>query len=234
MYDGHEGQGEMATIMIVDDDPHIRELVGYFLGKTGFEVIEASDGEAAMTLLETRKIDCAIIDIMMPRMDGWELCREMKAAYDFPILMLTAKGETAQKVKGLNIGSDDYLVKPFETEELLARVRALLRRYKVEESRQLKIGTLVLDRDAREVIGEGERVTIPQKEFDLLFKLGSKPGTTFTRDRIIEDVWGMDFDGTERTVDVHVNRLRDRFPEERFGFRITAIRGLGYRLEVSV
>lgn len=222
----------MATVMIVDDDPHIRELVRYFLCKTGFEVIEAADGKAAMTLLEARRIDCAIIDIMMPRMDGWELCREMKAAYDFPVLMLTAKGETAQKVKGLNIGSDDYLVKPFETEELLARVRALLRRYKIEESKQVRIGSVILDREAREVIVAGERLTLPLKEFDLLFKLGGKPGTTFTRDKIIEDVWGMDFDGTERTVDVHINRLRDRFPEDRFGFRIIAIRGLGYRLEV--
>jgi DNA-binding response OmpR family regulator len=170
---------------------------------------------------------------MMPRMDGWELCREMKESFGFPVLMLTAKGETAQKVKGLNLGADDYLSKPFDTEELLARVRALLRRYKMEESQTVRIGGLVLDRGARVVIAGGERMTVPLKEFDLLFKLGSRPGTTFTRDTIIEDVWGQDFDGTERTVDVHVNRLRDRFPEERFGFKITSIRGLGYRLEVA-
>lgn len=222
----------MATVMIVDDDPHIRELVRYFLSKTGFDVIEAVNGADALARLEYRKVDCAIIDIMMPRMDGWELCREMKATYNFPILMLTAKNETAQKVKGLNIGSDDYLVKPFETEELLARVRALLRRYKIEESKQVRIGSVILDSDAREVIAAGKHMTLPLKEFDLLFKLGGKPGTTFTRDKIIEDVWGTDFDGTERTVDVHINRLRDRFPENRFGFRIIAIRGLGYRLEV--
>ncbi len=222
----------MAAILIVDDDPHIRELVRYCLCKAGFEVIEAVDGWDALARLEARTVDCAVIDIMMPRMDGWELCREMKESYGFPVLMLTAKGETAQKVKGLNLGADDYLSKPFETEELLARVRALLRRYKTEESQTVKIGGLVLDRGARVVIAEGERMTLPLKEFDLLFKLGSRPGTTFTRDTIIEDVWGMDFDGTERTVDVHVNRLRDRFPEERFGFKITSIRGLGYRLEV--
>ena len=222
----------MNTIMIVDDDAHIRELVRYFLGRTGFEVIEAADGRDALARLESQKVDCAIIDIMMPRMDGWELCREMKARYDFPVLMLTARGETAQKVKGLNLGSDDYLVKPFETEELLARVRALLRRYKMEKSQQVRIGNCVMDRAAREVVLNGERLTLPLKEFDLLFKLAGRPGATFTRDAIISDVWGMDFDGTERTVDVHVNRLRDRFPENRAGFRIAAVRGLGYRLEI--
>jgi DNA-binding response OmpR family regulator len=223
----------MAAILIVDDDPHIRELVSYCLRKAGFEVIEAVDGRDALARLEARKVDCAVIDIMMPRMDGWELCREMKESFGFPVLMLTAKGETAQKVKGLNLGADDYLSKPFDTEELLARVRALLRRYKMEESQTVRIGGLVLDRGARVVIAGGEHMTLPLKEFDLLFKLGSRPGTTFTRDTIIEDVWGQDFDGTERTVDVHVNRLRDRFPEERFGFKITSIRGLGYRLEVA-
>jgi two-component system, OmpR family, response regulator len=222
----------MAAILIVDDDPHIRELVSYCLRKAGFEVIEAVDGRDALARLEARKVDCSVIDIMMPRMDGWELCHEMKESYGFPVLMLTAKGETAQKVKGLNLGADDYLSKPFDTEELLARVRALLRRYKKEESQTVRLCGLVLDRGARVVMAGGERMTLPLKEFDLLFKLGSRPGTTFTRDTIIEDVWGMDFDGTERTVDVHVNRLRDRFPEERFGFKITSIRGLGYRLEV--
>jgi DNA-binding response OmpR family regulator len=221
----------MATIMIVDDDPHIRELLSYVLGRTGFDVAEAADGREALTRLESRKVDCAIIDVMMPKMDGWELCRELKAGWDFPVLMLTAKGETAQKVKGLNIGADDYLVKPFETEELVARVRALLRRYRIAESQTVQVGRIVLDGREHRVISGDERMDIPLKEFELLFKLAGSPGTTFTRDRIIEDVWGMDFDGNERTVDVHINRLRERFPEERFGFRITTIRGLGYRLE---
>ena len=217
--------------MIVDDDPHIRELLSYVLGRTGFDVAEAADGREALTRLESRKVDCAIIDVMMPKMDGWELCRELKAGWDFPVLMLTAKGETAQKVKGLNIGADDYLVKPFETEELVARVRALLRRYRIAESQTVQVGRIVLDGREHRVISGDERMDIPLKEFELLFKLAGSPGTTFTRDRIIEDVWGMDFDGNERTVDVHINRLRERFPEERFGFRITTIRGLGYRLE---
>jgi DNA-binding response OmpR family regulator len=222
----------MATIMIVDDDPHIRELVSYVLGRTGFDVAEAADGREALTRLESEKVDCAIIDVMMPKMDGWELCRELKAGWDFPVLMLTAKGETAQKVKGLNIGADDYLVKPFETEELVARVRALLRRYRIAESQTVQVGSIVLDTREHRVIAGDARMDIPRKEFELLFKLGSSPGATLSRDRIIGDVWGMDFDGNERTVDVHINRLRERFPEERFGFRITTVRGLGYRLEV--
>ena len=192
-YDGHRaavnGKAAMARVMVVDDDAHIRELVRYFLSRTGFEVIEAVYGKDALTRLESQKVDCAILDFMMPRMDGWELCREIKEQYDF-------------------------LVKSFETEELLARIRALLSRCKTEESQRLSIGGLVLDGAAHEVVVEG------------------RPGMTFSRDSVIEDVWGMDFDGTARTVDVHINRLRDRFPTDRFGFQIIAIRGPGYGLEI--
>jgi two-component system, OmpR family, response regulator len=222
----------MARVLVIDDDPHIRELVRYNLARAGFTVAEAGDGEAALRFLETGAADCAVLDVMMPRMDGWELCRILKEHYDFPVLMLTAKAETAQKVKGLNLGADDYLVKPFDGEELVARVRALLRRYRVSETGRTQIGSLVLDSGSREVIDSDGRQAIPQKEFELLLKLAARPGTTLTRDQIIEGVWGREFNGNERTVDVHINRLRERFPEERCGFRITTIRGLGYRLEV--
>ncbi len=224
----------MARIVIIDDDPHIRELVRYVLSRAGFDVVEAGDGPSALQLLESTRVDCALLDVMMPKMDGWELCRLLKESYDFPVLMLTAKGETAQKVKGLNIGADDYLVKPFDNEELLARVRALLRRYRIDASKSVQVGSLSLDSRTREVLWGEKRMDIPQKEFDLLFKLASRPGTTFSRDQIIESVWGLDFNGNERTVDVHVNRLRERFPEKRRGFRITTVRGLGYRLEETV
>jgi len=223
----------MARILIIDDDPHIRELVRYFLVRVGFDVWEAADGQAALRTLESTRVDLALLDIMMPTMDGWEVCRVLKKHYDFPVLMLTAKGETAQKVKGLNLGADDYLAKPFDTEELLARVRALLRRYKIAESQTVQLGGLLLDRKEYLVIIGKERMTLPLKEFELLFRLGSSPGMAFSRDRIIADIWGMDFNGTERTVDVHINRLRERFPEERFGFRIVTLRGLGYRLEIA-
>ncbi|HEY8529409.1 MAG TPA: response regulator transcription factor, partial [Paenibacillaceae bacterium] len=164
--------------------------------------------------------------------DGWELCRRLREHYDFPLLMLTARGETSQKVKGFQLGTDDYLVKPFEPAELVARVKALLRRYRIAVSRKVSIGEVTLDRGTFEVTVAGERITLPPKEFELLFKLASYPGQTLTRERLIEEIWGYDFEGNERTLDVHINRLRDRFPEDRHSFRIATVRGLGYRLEV--
>ena len=222
----------MARVIVIDDDPHIRELVRYTVTRAGFEVTEAGDGEEALRLLESTTVDCAILDVMMPRLDGWELCRILKEHWDFPVLMLTAKTETAQKVKGLDLGADDYLGKPFDGAELVARVRALLRRYRIAESREVQVGAIGIDTSSREVIVDGERRAIPPKEAELLLKLAARPGTTVTRDQIIESVWGSDFNGNERTVDVHINRLRERFPEEKSGFRITTVRGLGYRLEV--
>jgi two-component system OmpR family response regulator len=222
----------MSAILIVDDDPHLRELARVFLRQEGFDVHEASDGVEALASLDHLKVEMVILDIMMPNMDGWELCRQLRALYDFPILMLTARSETSQKLKGFQVGTDDYLVKPFEPLELVARVRALLKRYRIATSQRVQAGDLLMDRQTFDVTVHGERITLPLKEFDLLFKLASVPGRTFSRDQLIEDVWGYDFAGNERTLDVHINRLRDRFPEERNRFRIRTIRGLGYRLEV--
>jgi DNA-binding response OmpR family regulator len=223
----------MSKVMIVDDDPNIRELSGVFLRQAGFEIVEASDGVDALTKLESGKVDLFIIDIMMPRMDGWELCRELRESYDLPILMLTAKGETSQKIKGFQLGTDDYLVKPFEPLELVERVKALLKRYRIIASQSVQVGSLCMDRKTFEVEANGEKLTLPLKEFELLFKLAGYPGRTFTREQLIEDIWGYDFVGTDRTLDVHINRLRERFGEGQYGFKITTIRGLGYRLEVS-
>lgn len=222
----------MSAILIVDDDPHIRELASVFLRQEGFTVHEASDGVEALAALDHIKVEMVILDIMMPKMDGWELCRQLRALYEFPILMLTARGETSQKLKGFQVGTDDYLVKPFEPLELVARARALLKRYRIATSQRVQVGDLLMDRQTFDVTVHDERITLPLKEFDLLFKLASMPGRTFSRDQLIEDVWGYDFAGNERTLDVHINRLRDRFPEERHSFRIRTIRGLGYRLEV--
>ncbi|MBR8658480.1 MULTISPECIES: response regulator transcription factor [Brevibacillus] len=222
----------MATILVVDDDPHIRELVGVFLREEGFSVLEAADGREALALLETTRADLVILDIMMPNMDGWQLCRELRELYDTPMLMLTAKGETSQKIKGFQLGTDDYLVKPFEPLELVARVKALLRRYRIAVSQRVQIGELLLDRKTYEVQVGDKQLTLPLKEFELLFKLASYPGKTFSREELIEQIWGYDYEGDERTVDVHIKRLRERFPEERHSFRIRTIRGLGYRLEV--
>lgn len=223
----------MNKVLIVDDDPHIRELSRVFLRDAGFEIYEACDGQDALAKLETVQVDLFIIDIMMPNIDGWELCRELRRTYDLPILMLTAKGETSQKLKGFQLGTDDYLVKPFEPLEMVERVKALLRRYKIAISQTIQVGELVMDRKTFEVALNGQEMTLPLKEFDLLFKLASYPGRTFSREQLIEDIWGFDFEGTDRTLDVHISRLRERFPEGQQSFKITTIRGLGYRLETS-
>jgi two-component system, OmpR family, response regulator len=222
----------MSAILVVDDDPHLRELARVFLRHEGFDIYEACDGVEALAALGRLKVEMVILDIMMPRMDGWELCRQLREWYELPVLMLTAKGETSQKLKGFQVGADDYLVKPFEPLELVARVKALLKRYRIATSQTVHLGDVVIDRHTFDVTIAGERFTLPRKEFDLLFKLASSPGRTFSRDQLIEDIWGYDFAGNERTLDVHINRLRERFPEERHAFRIRTIRGLGYRLEV--
>ncbi|KRF02423.1 two-component system response regulator [Paenibacillus sp. Soil766] len=222
----------MAPIMIVDDDPYIRELVRVFMLNEGFDVVEAADGVEALKKLQTVQVDMVILDVMMPNMDGWMLCKELREHYDLPILMLTAKGETSQKVKGFELGADDYLTKPFEPLELAMRVRALLKRYKIASSQTIQAGDLSMNRKTYEVTVGAESITLPLKEFELLYKLASYPGKTFSRDQLIEQIWGFDYEGNERTVDVHINRLRERFPEERHAFRIATIRGLGYRLEV--
>jgi DNA-binding response OmpR family regulator len=222
----------MPKVLIVDDDENLRELVRYVLTKDGLETAEAADGRVALEILASERVDCVVLDIMMPRLDGWELCRTVKREREIPVLMLSARGQTEDKVRGLDIGADDYLAKPFDTDELRARVRALLRRYRLDGIQMLKIGRVVLDRDAREAILGDETLDLPLKEFELLLKLGAWPGTAFTRDAIISEVWDRDYDGTDRTVDVHVNRLRERFPEKRSGFRITSLRGIGYRLDL--
>jgi two-component system, OmpR family, response regulator len=223
----------MNKILVVDDDPHFRELVKVVLETEGFGVHEAVDGLDALSKLRTVKADLAVLDVMMPNMDGFELCRELRERFNIPLLMLTAKGETSQKVKGFQLGTDDYLVKPFEPLELVARVKALLKRYQIITSQNVQVGKLTMNQKNYEVTAGEEKITLPLKEFELLFKLAGHPGRTFSRDTLIEDIWGYDFEGNERTLDVHINRLRQRFPEEKNAIKITTIRGLGYRLEVD-
>ena len=221
----------MSKILIADDDPNIRELVCIMLKNGGYEVCDAKDGRNALEKLMIEAIDLAIIDLMMPNMDGYELCRNLRQYYEnLPILMLTAKAELPSKIKGFEAGADDYLTKPFESDELLLRVRALLRRYKIEASQTIQVGKVVIDKIGYIVTFNNVQEDIPMKEFELLFKLAGFSGKTFSRDRLINDVWGYDFDGNERTLDVHISRLRERFPEERSGFKITTIRGIDWRL----
>jgi DNA-binding response OmpR family regulator len=218
--------------MIVDDDAYIRELVCALLKAAGFDVCEAEDGRNALQKMTAEGPDLVIVDVMMPNMDGYDLCRHLRKYYEnLPVLMLTAKGELGSKVRSFELGADDYLTKPFEGEELIARAKALLRRYKIESSQVIKVGAVTIDRNGHSVAIGNKRIDIPMKEFELLFKLAGFPGRTFSRDHLIEDIWGFEFDGNERTLDVHIGRLRERFPPVRAGFKITTVRGLGYRLE---
>jgi two-component system, OmpR family, response regulator len=223
----------LPKILVVDDDAHIRELVCLYLVDEGFDIVEKSNGADALDYAENHRIDLVILDIMMPQMDGWVLCTKLREQGDIPILMITAKGESTDRIKGFKLGTDDYLVKPFDPMELVLRVKALLRRYGISTSQEIKLGHITLDRKSYQVLYKnGQKLTLPKKEFELLYKLGSYPGQLFTRDHLIEHIWGLDFEGDERTVDVHIKRLRERFAEFESDFRIVTIRGLGYRLEV--
>lgn len=223
----------MAKVLVVDDDAHIRELVRLYLEDEGFEIIEKSNGEEALQYAENHIVDLVILDIMMPKMDGWVLCENLRAFGEMPILMITAKGEATDRIKGFKLGTDDYLVKPFDPVELVLRVKALLKRYRISTASEIQMGTITLDRKRYQVIySNGQTMTLPMKEFEVLYKLGSNPGQLFTRNHLIEHIWGIDYEGDDRTVDVHIKRLRERFADFESDFRIVTIRGLGYRLEV--
>lgn len=224
----------MPKVVVVDDDANIRELVRLYLEDEGYEIIQISNGEEALEYVENHVVDLVIMDIMMPKMDGWDLCANLREFGEMPILMITAKGESTDRIKGFKLGTDDYLVKPFDPVELVLRVKALLKRYRIATSSTIKLGSITLDQKSYHVIyKDGKTVTLPMKEFDLLYKLGSYSGQLFTRENLIEQIWGMDYEGDERTVDVHIKRLRERFAEYESDFRIVTIRGLGYRLEVN-
>jgi DNA-binding response OmpR family regulator len=222
----------MTKIMVIDDEQNIRELIGLYLRKEGYEVEEAGNGLEALELLKTVRVDLIVLDIMMPKMDGWELCRELRQTSDTPLLMVTAKGEPGQVIKGFELGTDDYLVKPFDPMELVMRVKALIKRYRIASSQIVQVGDVTIDRQSFEVKVGGERLTLPLKEFELLYKMAAYAGQIFTRTQLIEQIWGVDYEGDERTVDVHIKRLRERLQGLTDQVSITTIRGLGYRFEV--
>jgi len=220
----------MNTILVVDDDSHIRKLIRIYLETNQFSVVEAPDGQEALNILSHTKIDLAIVDVMMPRVDGIELTEDIRSYMDIPILMVTAKGESKDKVRGFNAGSDDYLVKPFDPVELILRVKSLMKRYNKISLNVIHIGSATINLSNLTVEAGAQSVELKKKECELLFALASLPGQIFTRTQLIEDIWGIDYEGDERTVDVHIKRLRERLepiPE----LIISTIRGLGYRLE---
>lgn len=222
----------MFHILIAEDDKNLRRLMATYLEREGYEVFHAEDGEAALRIMEREHIDLIISDIMMPNMDGYELTEELRQAeYDLPILMVTAKETFEDKKKGFLVGTDDYMVKPIDMDEMLLRVAALLRRANIANEHKLKIGDdIELDYDSLSVRIHGTVHELPKKEFYLLFKLLSYPKKIFTRQQLMDEIWGMDAEADERTVDVHVKRLREKF-DDLTEFKIITIRGLGYKAE---
>ena len=219
----------MINILVVEDDKHTRKLLETILKREGYLVLKAEDGIKAMEVLDNHHVDLIILDIMMPNMDGYEFAQELRDAdCMIPILMATAKQLPEDKKRGFIVGTDDYMTKPIDTEEMLLRIKSLLRRSQIASARKLTIGKVILDYDTLTVTRENEKQTLPQKEFYLLYKLLSYPDRIFTRIQLMDEIWGMETESSDTTVNVHINRLRKRFdsyPE----FEIISVRGLGYK-----
>ena len=219
----------MFKIMVVEDDHNARRLMATVLRQNGYEPICAVDGIDALEKMETHHVDLIVLDIMMPRMDGYEFTRTLReAGSEIPILMVTAKEGLQDKKMGFIIGTDDYMVKPVDEEEMLLRITALLRRSRIAADRRLQIGKTELNFNSMTVTVEGAGESLPKKEFLLLFKLLSNPGRIFTRRQLMDEIWDMDSESDERTVDVHINRLRDKF-RGNADFELSTVRGLGYK-----
>lgn len=220
----------MKNILVVDDDQHIRHLVSIYLKEEGFTVFRAENGEDALQILEKKPCDLAIVDIMMPVIDGYELTKDIREYYDIPIIMLTAKDQIDAKEKGFLSGTDDYLVKPFELKELLYRIKTLFRLYDKNVDDIITFGKTTISKRNYDIrIGE-QSFLLPLKEFELLFFLASHVNQVFSREQLIERIWGYDYEGDERTVDVHVKRIRERFTKVTKDFQIKTVRGIGYKL----
>ncbi|MDM5327050.1 response regulator transcription factor [Neobacillus sp. CF12] len=224
----------MTTILIVDDDMIILNLINIQLTNQGYTVVQAKDGIEALEILKKVTCDLAVVDVMMPFMDGFELTREIRKQYKIPVLLLTAKSQIEDKEQGFLAGTDDYLVKPFEPKELLFRIKALLRRYdhQIEQS-IIRIGNTTINKKSYEVQIGNRTMLLPLKEFELLNYLFSNPKQVFSREHLIEQIWGIDYEGDDRTVDVHIKRVRERFSKLSDDFQIKTVRGVGYFLEVK-
>lgn len=221
----------LSNILVVDDDQNIRNLVSIHLKEEGFIVFEAENGQEALNVLEKHPCDLAIVDIMMPIVDGYELTKDIRDYYDIPVIMLTAKGQIEDKEKGFLSGTDDYLVKPFEPRELLYRIKALFRLYDKNINDILRFGSTEINKKNFEVKINEQAFLLPLKEFELLFFLASQPDQVFSRGQLVEHIWGFDYEGDERTVDVHIKRLRKRFSDLTDDFLIKTVRGIGYAFE---
>lgn len=219
-------------ILVVDDDPNILELVNIQLTQAGYTVLKASDGFEALKVLEEELPDLAVVDVMMPGMDGYTLTKKIRAEADIPVLLLTAKGELEDKEKGFLAGSDDYVVKPFEPRELLFRINAILRRYDKAVDVFIQAGPMKINRQSYEVSVGKKLLLLPLKEFELLSVLASRSNHVFTREILIERVWGYGYEGDEQTLNVHIKRIREKLVKLTGEVTIVTMRGVGYKLEV--
>ena len=223
------------TVLIVEDDRNIADLLRLYLEKEGYTVVIAPDGMRGVEQFRTVHPSLVLLDVMLPGLDGWGVCRAIRAESQTPIIMLTAKSETEDKVNGLKMGADDYITKPFEAKEVLARVEAVLRRTTgaAPTSRRLVFDKLVIDMDAFELIVDGKKVDTPPKEMELLYHLASSPNRVYTRNQLLDEVWGFDYFGDSRTVDVHIKRLREKLEGVSTQWELKTVWGVGYKFEVS-
>ncbi|MDO4608234.1 MAG: response regulator transcription factor [Clostridia bacterium] len=224
-------------ILIVDDDENICELLRLYLEKDGFTTAIANDGQQAVKCADSYKPDLILLDIMLPLLDGWQVCREIRKSSNVPIIMLTAKGETFDKVLGLELGADDYITKPFETKEVIARIKAVLRRMgendKDNASQEVNYDKLVINITNYELVVDGVQIDTPPKELELIYHLASNPNRVYTRDQLLDEVWGFDYYGDSRTVDVHVKRLREKLEGVSDKWSLKTVWGVGYKFEVK-
>lgn len=220
-------------LLVIDDDPNVCEIVGLYAEKSGYDVIAAHDGMDGLVRYYDEKPDLVVLDLMLPEMDGWSVCREIRKTGRTPVIMLTGKAESYDKIKGLELGADDYVVKPFEPRELMARIRAVLRRTlpQAGEEEVVRLGDLVVDKNQYAVSCGGHSMTLPPKEMELLYYLACHPNRMFTRIQLLDQVWGPDYEGDPRTIDVHIKRIREKLREFGTAWSIVTIRGVGYKLE---
>ena len=234
-----EEKMDKEKILIVDDDKNICELLRLYLEKEGYETCIANDGERAMEVYDSGHFDLVLLDVMMPRVDGWEACRRIRAKGNTPIIMLTAKGETFDKVLGLELGADDYVVKPFDTKEVVARIKAVLRRTgRSSQNTSATDGALVFDNlvvniTKYELKVRDEVIDTPPKELELLYHLASNPNKVFTRDTLLDEVWGFEYYGDSRTIDVHIKRLREKLEGVSDKWSLKTVWGVGYKFELK-
>ena len=227
----------IAKILVADDDKNICELLKLYLEKENYEAIVANNGEEALRLFEFENPDLILLDVMMPKLDGWQVCREVRKRSECPIIMITAKGETFDKVLGLELGADDYVVKPFEPKEIIARIKAVMRRTgKVSAEQNVKevvYDKLVVNMMKYELKVDGKVIDTPPKELELLFHLASNPNRVYTRDQLLDEVWGFEYYGDSRTVDVHVKRLREKLEGVSEQWSLKTVWGVGYKFELK-